>query len=590
MIDTVVIGVVDRSGTVRRVAVELASRLADAKVVDFGRPVELGASSPRADVLFLGPGEITEAGLRREAAWRKAHPISATIAVVPRGGPATRDLQRRGLEVIRDPFTIAKAERAFEKALEGLNALAREAARWDAAEPQPHADADAPAEAEAEAEVDEQAEHREVEPEKIDFVPLESVFGDLDAEEDEEESIHPVASAAMAGSQAGQARNVSGREPPFEGRSATWPHEPREMPDDVEELEATAPKRAWDGLFPNGMHASTVEALQAAPRPFEMEAFEPAASVHTPTAANGRVEENKEVAQELAQIGHGRVITIASATGGCGKTFYATNLAAALAEAGHRVVLVDLDLQFGEVSVALRMQHPYSIYDGLYDSKGRPLPEEAFASQLPELVAHHALGFDVIVAPKSPEFADYVGAADAARVLRALTPCYDIIIVDTPPSLNEVVLTALDASDLVAIMATPDVPSLKNLRVFLDTLKRLRIPDRGVRLILNKVDKDIGLDVPEVQDAFQQKFVGLIPQSNIVSRAINAGTVAIQLAPQSPVSRRLRESMEAVLPPGTLKALPGGTAAEHRKGWLQSINRFLRHGFGSRQEVTHEAL
>jgi pilus assembly protein CpaE len=297
------------------------------------------------------------------------------------------------------------------------------------------------------------------------------------------------------------------------------------------------------------------------------------------------------------RVTQGRVITIASATGGCGKTFYATNLAAALADAGHRVVLVDLDLQFGEVSVALRLQHPYSIYDGLYDSKGRPLPEGAFAAQLSELVAHHSLGFDVIVAPKSPEFADYVGAADAARVLRAVTPAYDFVIVDTPPSLNEVVLTALDASDLVAIMATPDVPSLKNLRVFLDTLGRLRISDRAVRLILNKVEKDIGLDVPQMQDAFNGKFIGVIPQSPVVSRAINAGTVALELAPQSPVARRLRESMEAVLPPGLLAPARPAQHEPVRRSWLRSLAQFLRHGqlhaplhAPMNAEVTNEAL
>ncbi|MGH2688655.1 MAG: hypothetical protein ACRDKW_07590, partial [Actinomycetota bacterium] len=130
---------------------------------------------------------------------------------------------------------------------------------------------------------------------------------------------------------------------------------------------------------------------------------------------------------------------------------------------------------------------------------------------------------------------------------------------------------------------------------------RLRISDRAVRLILNKVEKDIGLDVPQMQEAFNGKFIGVIPQSPVVSRAINAGTVALELAPQSPVARRLRESMVAVLPPGLLA--PARPAEEPaRKSWLKSLAQFLRHGhmhdapMGApmhtpmNAEVTNEAL
>jgi len=128
--------------------------------------------------------------------------------------------------------------------------------------------------------------------------------------------------------------------------------------------------------------------------------------------------------------------------------------------------------------------------------------------------------------------------------------------------------------------------------VFLDTLHRLHIPDQGVRLILNKVEKDIGLDVPQVQEAFAQKFIGLIPQSPVVSRAINAGTVAIRFAPQSPVARRLRESMEQVLPSGMLPAagpLPEAGRSSG-SGLLRGVRRFLHIGLPAPKEVTHEAV
>lgn len=554
----IVIGVVDRSGIVAGVAEELATGLGDARVVDFGRPVALGASSPRADVLLLGPAEVTEAGLRRELAWRRANPASATIALVGRGGPVTRDLQRRGLEVIREPFTLVKAQRALRQVLDALSLLAREASRWDPAEPEVAA---------------------LVEPAPVGPVELVELGSSRQSEDTAQEE---AGWADAEGRQNGDGdADVVSLDQPGYGVGAHSPSQ-ADHADDATRV-STVTVVAEAGVAPVALELSG-------------EAGE-LAGVEWDADDEGDEDEADDDA-DAVRLGH--VITIASATGGCGKTFYATNLAAALAEAGHRVVLVDLDLQFGEVAVALRLQHPYSIYDGLYDSKGRPLPEDAFAAQLGELVAHHPLGFDVIVAPKSPELADYVGASDAARVLRAVTPGYDVVIVDTPPSLNEVVLTALDASDVVVIMATPDVPSLKNLRVFIDTLQRLHIPDQGVRLILNKVEKDIGLEVPQVQEAFAQKFIGLIPQSPVVSRAINAGTVAIQLAPQSPVSRRLRESMDQVLPTGLLPLAgapaeardkrAGRSARLRRSGLLKAIARFLRIGFPTRKEVTNEAV
>jgi pilus assembly protein CpaE len=592
MTQRLLIGVVDRTGTVRRVAEELAVRHGDARVLDFGRPVDFGASSPRAGVLLLGPGEITEAGLRREHAWRKANPVSATIAFVPRGGPTTRDLQSRGLSVVREPLTVARALRVLDAVLAELSVLNMEQ------EP----DAGDPAAAEAV-----QAEVVSLEGEGLS----EALSSAL--EEALEEALSEGSSAGEpddgddgeGGSDAPEGAHV------LETLVAELDGQQASPAESVLAASAAAPRVPW-GVVANNVSGRvrpseatqtlrTVPAVPATARPVEVLEPAEAAVPHRAAVSAPEPPVASQPSQALAtipeRVDQGSVITIASATGGCGKTFYATNLAAALADAGHRVVLVDLDLQFGEVSVALRLQHPYSIYDGLYDSKGRPLPEGAFAAQLSELVAHHSLGFDVIVAPRSPEFADYVGAADAARVLRAVTPAYDFVIVDTPPSLNEVVLTALDASDLVAIMATPDVPSLKNLRVFLDTLGRLRISDRAVRLILNKVEKDIGLDVPQMQDAFNGKFIGVIPQSPVVSRAINAGTVALELAPQSPVARRLRESMEAVLPPGLLAPARPAPHEPARRRWLRSLAQFLRHGqlnapmhTPMNAEVTNEAL
>lgn len=248
------------------------------------------------------------------------------------------------------------------------------------------------------------------------------------------------------------------------------------------------------------------------------------------------------------------VVTVASATGGCGKTFFATSLADLVARDGHKTLVVDLDLQFGEIAIALQLRPQYSLYDGLYGTHGEPLPAEAFEEHLDELVVHHEFGFDVLTAPRDPGLADYVGAGDATHVLEVVRRIYDVVIVDTPPALTEIVLSAIDQSDVVAVMATLDIPSLKNLKTFSDTLKRIQVGDDVQRLILNKVDDDLGLDVKEVRETFDDRFVALIPLSKSVSRAMNVGTVVPEVEPNGKVAQELMKATRAIMPEGMTKS------------------------------------
>lgn len=256
------------------------------------------------------------------------------------------------------------------------------------------------------------------------------------------------------------------------------------------------------------------------------------------------VDEEAEVASDRDAF----MVTIASPTGGCGKTFFATSFADILGKAGLKTIVVDLDLQFGEIAVALQLRPQYSLYDGLYGTQGEPLPEDAFEEHFEELVVHHPFGFDVLTAPRDPALADYVGAGDATHVLKVVRKYYDVVIVDTPPALTEIVLSALDQSDVVVVMATLDVPSLKHLKTFTETLRRIQIGDDMHRLILNKVDDDLGLDVKEVQETFDDRFVALIPLSKSVSRAMNVGSVVPEMEPNSKVSHELEKAARAIMP------------------------------------------
>jgi Flp pilus assembly CpaE family ATPase len=249
---------------------------------------------------------------------------------------------------------------------------------------------------------------------------------------------------------------------------------------------------------------------------------------------------------EAAATPTAKLITVASATGGCGKTFFATTAASMLARQGLRVLVVDLDLQFGEVAAALRVQHPYSLYDGLYTTSGERLPASALGEHLDDLVFHHDLGFDVLTAPRDPVLADYVTTRDARVILDTVLTRYDIVVTDTPPSLNDVVITALDRSDLVFVLATLDVPSLRNMTAFLDVLGRLNMRDERLRLVMNKAQDDVGVTVEQANEAFNGRFRAVLPSDRAVSRAVNLGTTVTVHEPRAKVSRALVPIMSAM--------------------------------------------
>jgi len=242
----------------------------------------------------------------------------------------------------------------------------------------------------------------------------------------------------------------------------------------------------------------------------------------------------------------GRVITVSSATGGCGKTFFSTNLGHYLnRHTGGRVCIVDLDLQFGEVSTALRLRPRFTIYDVLRrdDTEAADLAEH-----VEEYLVGHEAGISVLAAPKEPAEADEIQPAQVTKVLHALRSRFDHVIVDTPGQLNEVVLAAFDQSEMLVVMATLDLPSVRNTTMFLSTLDKLRIPADNVRLILNKEDSDVGIDVAQVEKVLPKPFMTVLPYAKEVSRSINLGMPVLVSAPQAPVSVRMARGMVGLLP------------------------------------------
>jgi pilus assembly protein CpaE len=245
--------------------------------------------------------------------------------------------------------------------------------------------------------------------------------------------------------------------------------------------------------------------------------------------------------------GPGTVFTIGSATGGCGKTFYATNLAYFLARwTQKRVCIVDLDLQFGEVSTALRLRPKFTIFDAL---QREDTNEADLQAHIDEYMVMHETGVHILAAPREPSEADRISPPDVTKILEAVRASFDYVIVDTPPQLAETVLAAFDLSDMLYVMATLDLPSVRNMSVFLGTLERLKVPTDNVRLVLNKAESDVGIDVEQVTKLFPQGFESVLPYAKEVSRSINLGMPVMAASPTAQISTLMAGGMKNILPP-----------------------------------------
>lgn len=265
----------------------------------------------------------------------------------------------------------------------------------------------------------------------------------------------------------------------------------------------------------------------------------------------------------------GIVYTIASATGGCGKTFYATNLAWFLHNwLGKKVCIVDLDLQFGEVSTALRLRPKYTIFDAL---QREDADESDLTAHIEEYTVVHDTGVHVLAAPREPSEADRISPPDVTRILEAVRNRFDYVLVDTPPALAETVLVAFDLSDLLYVMATLDLPSVRNMSVFLSTLERLKIETDDLRLVLNKAEEDIGIDIDQVAKLFPQGFESILPYAKEVSRSINLGMPVMAASPDAEISRLMAQGMKNVLP-DHLQAQIDEATQQKRAG----LRRFFR--------------
>ncbi len=230
-----------------------------------------------------------------------------------------------------------------------------------------------------------------------------------------------------------------------------------------------------------------------------------------------------------------RVITVFSTKGGSGKSVVACNMGVVLAKRTDRpVVLVDADLQFGDVAGMLKLTPQNTIVDAV--SSLHRLDAQLLRSLL---VRHERSGLYVLPAPTEPAFADQVTPAALVEILRLLRTFAAYVIVDTPAHFTDVVLSILDESDDVVLVAGMDIPSIKNVKIGLQTLRLLDMSADKLKLVLNRANAKVKLDVSEVERTLQLKADSLIPSDIVMPRSVNKGVPAVLDEPKSAVAKSL---------------------------------------------------
>ena len=232
----------------------------------------------------------------------------------------------------------------------------------------------------------------------------------------------------------------------------------------------------------------------------------------------------------------GKVVTIMSPKGGAGKTMTTVNVALSLTQWNDpaRVVVLDADLQFGDVCISLQVDPKHTIVDAArdVDKLDEPLLES--------LLARHTSGMRVLSAPLEPSLADEVSTQVVVKTIGMLKRMFDYIVIDTAPFLDEPVLSILERSDVVLLVVDMDLPSVKNAKLALDTLRLIKFPFEKIKLVLNRVNSKARLDIDELERSLGLEVQAAVSSDKLVPRAVNEGEPVVSLYPRSRVARDLR--------------------------------------------------
>jgi pilus assembly protein CpaE len=262
----------------------------------------------------------------------------------------------------------------------------------------------------------------------------------------------------------------------------------------------------------------------------------------------------------------GRVITVFSPKGGIGKTVVSTNLASTFAKYHkERTLLLDLDLQFGDAAIMLGLEPDKTIYDLVV------APGELDTEKLAGYTVAHPCGLDVLPAPIRPEDAELVTEGKLARLLEVARASYDLIVVDTSPFFHGPMLATLDRTDVLLLLCGLDIPTIKNVRLGLQTLELLSFPAERTRVVLNRANTNVGLKRSEVEETLGTKVHVELPSDRAVPMAVNRGKPVALAEPGSDFAKAIKGLADSVASSKVKAKSKTAKPSEQRKSLISKL-------------------
>lgn len=308
----------------------------------------------------------------------------------------------------------------------------------------------------------------------------------------------------------------------------------------AEKISAEHPSSAVVFLSVQGEPEYLRRAMMAGAKDFLIKPFSGDELIDTIKRAYIR-ENAKTTPSKNAKPSRPHVVTVFGTKGGVGKSTVAVNLAVLLAQTKKKVVIVDLDLQFGDVSVFLNLLPKRTIAE-LAQEGSHPDMELVESYMIP-----HISGVKILPAPGRPEYAELITPSQVESIIAQLKTYYDYVVIDTPPLFNETNLTALDLSTQVLLVLALDLATIKNVRLSLELLESLHHKGK-TKMILNRASDDMGIKTVSAEETLDFKIAAHIPSDGkICVTALNKGIPFVLSEPKAKVSMAIKNIAEMVI-------------------------------------------
>jgi pilus assembly protein CpaE len=238
------------------------------------------------------------------------------------------------------------------------------------------------------------------------------------------------------------------------------------------------------------------------------------------------------VAQVETPKKKGRMIAVFSSKGGCGTSFIATNLAAA---ASVRTVLVDLNLQAGDLPLFLGVDPRYSFADM---AENRSRLDDAL---IKSFVTPYSSNLSLLAAPREADAADEIEPEHVFEVLQRLRESYEYVVLDPQHTFDSITLAALDQADEIVLVLTLDIPAIRSTQRALEIFDRLGYPRKKIRIVVNRWSKQIDLDLQQVEKFLGEPVIGFVPSDyQTAVTSINLGQPLVQSEANSKIAQEIR--------------------------------------------------